>query len=171
MAEAFVARGSPPRQIGLIVFSIAMAALCVWGTGALTPPAPPPSPDRFWIALSWFGAVVFAHCTLLLVYRLFDRRDQIVVDHRGIVWRRRSDEPIPWQAISKIEVRSAAFSSFLCLWLRHPEAFGSQRLAGWLGRLNRTMRYGDIPVTSTGLNRSFDELVQAVAQHWPEIGP
>ena len=152
------------------MLSLGLAALCLWGTEAIAPPAPQSSGDGFWVTFFWLGTFGFACCALILAGRLFDSRDQIVVDHRGILWRRRSDDPIPWQAISGIEVKSTQSIPFLCLWLRDPEAYRASGPAGWSDRLNRLMGFGDVSLTTIGLDRSFDELVDAVSRHQPEIG-
>ncbi len=152
------------------MLSLATTALCLWGTGAITPPAPQPSRDVFWMAFSWLGTFGFAGCALLLTSRLLDRSQQIVIDHRGILWRRQSHEPIPWQAISRVEVKSVQGVPFLCLWLRDPGAHRRTGPAGWSDGLNRALGFGDVSLSATGLDRSFDDLVDALGRYRSDVG-
>jgi hypothetical protein len=153
----------------MFVGGLTVTALCLWGTGIVISPASPPNPRR--LLMLWVGAFFFGVCTFTVGRDLFDVREQVVVDERGILFRKWSETPIPWHEIARIEVTKVKLNRFLSLWLHHPEAYPSSRLVmGWLARLGGRMRHGDMSVTMIGLDRSFADLVEAVEQHWPDIG-
>src|SRR4051812_21506771 len=109
----FVARPSIPRLVLLLAASLVFDALGAWMAG-LTGPAP--RPGREWIG--WASILFFGLGTVAIVLRLFDRDDQIIVDSRGLYWKRRSPDVIPWSEIVDVTEGQVRRQRFLCIFLR-----------------------------------------------------
>lgn len=161
MSDAFVARNSPVRVLLLAALSAGFVAIGLWMIGAFGPE--PDAPQ--WVG--WLSIVFFGPCTLLILARLFEPSEQLRIDREGIRWRQWSNDPIPWSAVRAIEQASVHSQKFLCLHLDHPERYRSKRALGRLGGANRALGFGDIPLSVTGTDRNFRELVDAVARFAP----
>ena len=164
MNDRFVARPSIIRQLGYIVLMAGCGLLFLWAAGGLG--GAPLRPGREW--LGWLCAVLFGGGSLVLIRRLFDRRDQIVIDRRGVLWRGWSDTVIPWSAIAGTEPRPVRLLPFLCLHLHDPAHYPSSR---WFGRMmagwSRRNGFGDVSITTQATDRSFGELLDAVDRFCP----
>jgi len=162
VGDAFVARPSIFRTGLLLLGALGFVALGLFFVGAF---GPVPGPGREWVG--WLSILFFGLCFVAGLPRLFDRRDQIVVDGTGIQWSQWSEATIPWSDIRAIEKREIRRQKFLCLHLEDPGRFPSATLMGRLGGPNRILGFGNIALAATGTNRSFDELVAAIALHAP----
>ena len=146
----------------MLLGALGFVALGLLFVGAF---GPVPRPGREWVG--WLSILFFGLCFVVGLPRLFDRRDQIVVDGSGILWCQWSRTTIPWSAIRAIEKREIRRQKFLCLHLEDPGAFPPATLTGRLGGANRALGFGDIALATTGTDRGFDDLVAAIAHHAP----
>jgi hypothetical protein len=160
--DRFTARPAPGRIFLLLLGSIGFVVLGLWMVGAF---GEMPNPSRAWAG--WLCIPFFGACAVGLGYKLFDRHDQIVVDQRGIYWRRWSPQTIAWDAIAAIEPRRVQRQDFLCLHLVDPSRFPSTTLLGRLAGMNRGMGFGDIAINTVGTDKKLAELEEAVARFAP----
>lgn len=116
-------------------------------------------------AFGWFTILFFGACAVSIAKQLFRTGPVIEIDQKGILWRRWSDEIIPWSAILQTEQRSVYSQKFLCLWLDAPERYPSRSSFGKLSGLNKGMGFGDIALSTQGTDQSFDRLVEVVDAH------
>ncbi len=116
-------------------------------------------------AFGWFTILFFGACAATIAKQLFRTGPVIEIDQKGILWRRWSDEVIPWSAILQAEQRSVYSQKFLCLWLDAPERYPSRSTLGKLSALNKGMGFGDIALSTQGTDQSFEQLVEVVDAH------
>jgi hypothetical protein len=110
-----------------------------------------------WLAGSFCGI-----CALFMAPAVFDRRTQLWIGSSGIYWRRWSKVEIPWAQISSAEIISMRGSRFVVLNLRDPTAYPGHGVAGLLSSIHRKMGFGDITISTGGLDRSADEILAAI---------
>jgi hypothetical protein len=146
----------------LLLAALGFVALGLFFVGAF---GPVPRPGQEWVG--WTSIPFFGLCFVVGLPRLFDRRDQIVIDGSGIQWCQWSEATIPWSAIRAIEKREIRRQKFLCLHLEDPGRFPPSTMTGRLGGANRILGFGDIALATTGTNRGFDDLVAAIVRHAP----
>ncbi|MCR5869886.1 MULTISPECIES: STM3941 family protein [unclassified Sphingomonas] len=117
------------------------------------------------IAFGWGAILLFSGFAVIGIRQLF--RDGLVmeIDARGILWRRWSDQVIPWSAITRAEPRAIRGQQFLCLWLDAPERYPARSTLGWLASLNKGMGFGDIALAVQGTDQSFQRLLEVVGNH------
>lgn len=162
MEERFVARNS------LVTFPLMLAALIGLLLASLSPREIGLAPKPQWEWMRWVAVPLMGFAALALIVRLFDRREQIVVDRNGILWRAWSDDIIPWRAIAGVRVEKhysyagLVYFRHLCLDLHDP-AFPPR--TNWRGRFfgrGSNPGFGDITISTNGLDRDIDELAAAV---------
>jgi len=108
---------------------------------------------------------------LVRLRRLFETGPQIVVDDRGIWWRRWSRDIIPWSAVSAVSavgLRTLNHQSFVCLRLHDAADFPSKRRRRWFAVVNRSMGFGDVALTTLGTDRTTAQLYAAIAG-WTQL--
>lgn len=163
-AAPFVARVSRAKLTGLVVLSVIMSAAAVFAVQNT-------SFDHKPIAhvAGWFGLVFFPLCGLGIARQLFRTGPVMEIGPQGLMWKRWSDETIPWSAFSRAEPVTVVNQQMLSLWLIDPDAWRSTKLLGRLAGANKGMGYGDISLTMQGTDRSFREMVDAVRGHAPQL--
>ena len=163
---AFEARNSPWRIALLLVVALMFVGLGAWMIGVFGG-----APDhRFKTqAIGWVSIIFFGLCGILGAHRLFQAGVEIRIDAKGIYWRRRSTQVIPWSAIDRITIGEVRGQRFACLFLRDPRTFPSEGVAGMLAGANKALGYGDVALGATGTDRSFDELIGAIKQFAPQL--
>lgn len=87
------------------------------------------------------------------------------IDDRGILWRRWSDQVIPWSAIVRAEPHAVYNQKFLSLWLDAPERYPARSTLGKLSRMNKGMGFGDLALSMQGTDQSFDRLLDVVGAY------
>jgi len=103
-----------------------------------------------------------------ILLRKLARRIMLVIDANGIAWSDYGDETIPWSAISDISILSVGVQRFLAVSLLDPSRYPSRwTRRGWGPSLNTRFYKADMFVTSVLLDRSFEDVVDAVDEHWP----
>lgn len=164
MNERLVARVSKSKTIGLVLIAVGFVAIGIWMVAD-------PEPNRrigvaalVW-GLGWLSIVFFGACGLIGARQLFRRTSVLEIDEQGILWRRWSDQIIPWSAVVRAEPSSVYRQNFLCLWLDAPERYPSRSTLGKLSGLNKGMGFGDIALSMQGTDQSFERLVEVVDAH------
>jgi hypothetical protein len=163
VADRFVARYSPPRLSLLLFAAILFVAGGLWIAGVFGPSLKPGWEWFGWLAALFFGFAGFKGAT-----RLSDRSDQMVIDRNGIFWRQWSEMTVPWSAIRFFSRRSVRQQHFVCVHLKNPSMFPRAGAGAWLSVFNRSLGFGDIALTVTGTDRSFDEMVAAIDRYAPD---
>jgi hypothetical protein len=161
---AFEAKLSRIRVALMLAGSIGFVVAGLWLVGAFG--APPSTTLKATLA-GWGGIVFFGLCAIVLARRLFQAGVEIRVDADGIYWRRWSDQTIPWNAIARISTGEIRRQRFVCLFLIDPHAFPSHGIAGKLAGANAAMGFGDIALSATGTDASFDQLMAAIDRFAP----
>jgi len=146
----------------MVFASLGFVALGLFLTGVLDGKPKPPFPWAGWIGIAFFGPAAF-----ILARRLFDREPQLIVDERGIYSKHWSSKAVPWNEIQRIVHASVQRQHFLCVFLTNPDRHPPETFMGQAMRANRALGFGDLAISVTGTNRSFDELCRAVSRHWP----
>ena len=156
----FVARPSRVRQALILLVGIGFVLLGAWLAGLITPAYPP---GREWIG--WASMAFFGPISLLHVRRLFETDDIVRIGPSGIWYRLWSDDTIPWNQITKVGGWQHRHQRSLLLSLVDPDRFPSTTFLGRMASANRALTGGDIPISVLGTDRSFDELMAAVAEY------
>lgn len=163
MVGAFVARVSRWRSGLLVLGSLVFIAAGVFVLGIHDPERPM---LPFW---GWAG-IIFASLTAVAWTRqLFQTEPVLEIDGQGILYRRWSDDRIPWSAIARAEIGLIRRQKFLSLWLRDPDRYQSTRLLGKVAKGNKLMGFGDIALNLTGTDQSFESMLRAVERFAPEL--
>jgi hypothetical protein len=121
-------------------------------------------PDTPFPWSGWLGIAFFGPAALILMNRLRDRRPQIVADERGLYWRQWSEEIIPWREFSGVTVHQVSGQRLLGLTLRNRAAYPATTRLGQLARYNAELGFSDVTLSAQGLDRSFEDLRNAVSQ-------
>lgn len=121
---------------------------------------------RWAIPAAYVGLPFFLLCAGLFGRMLFSGAVQVRVDANGIYWRRWQDMPIPFSEIERAWHYALMGQSTLCLALRQPDRYPSKSaVLRASAKANKRMGAGDVAISMNGLDRSFDELMDAVA-YW-----
>jgi hypothetical protein len=115
---------------------------------------------------SYVGIAFFGLCALAGARQLFRTEPVLEIDQAGILWRRWSDQIIPWSAIAGMSVLHIRRQRSLTLTLFAPENFPGKGLMGLLAGPNRAMSGGDISLNLAGTDRGFDDMLAAIDRIW-----
>ena len=120
-----------------------------------------------WVAMAWgyFGIIFFGACALNATRMMFETAVLLRIDQNGIWWRRWSDDTIPWSEITQVSIWQYQRQKSIIVHLRDPSRFPGKGILGFAGKANRALTGGDIGITMTGSDRSFDEAM-AVIEHY-----
>jgi len=151
------ARTSIARTLGLAALSFGFVLVCAW---LVTQDEVAP------LLAGVVGLIFFGGCTIAILWRLRHVGPAIEISTAGLCWRQFSDRTIPWHEVVHAEVRVVRRQKFLCLWLRTPVQWRGRMMAK-SAALSTQMGFGDMALSVLGTDRSFDELVVAVAHYVP----
>jgi hypothetical protein len=160
--QRFVARVSRVRTIVLIAGPLGFVAICLWILSL-----PPGEISEKALIASYVGIPFFGLCAIVGVRQLFRTTPVLEIDENGILWRRWSDDIIPWSAIRGMSIMEIRRQRSLTLKLVEPERYPGKGLMGLLAGANRAMSGGDISLNMAGTDRRFDELLAAMDQFAP----
>jgi hypothetical protein len=159
-APSFIANSSPGRLLRLLLGSVALEGVGIWlvmqGTGNI---------EHF--AVGILCMLFFGMTTVAIFVRVMATGPEARVDADGIWLRRGIRTTIPWSAIRRLSVGEVKRQRFLCLDLVDPAMFPQGGVQGRLAGANRAMGFGDVAISMTGTDRSFDELMEAVRTFAP----
>jgi len=183
-AAPFVARNSRWRIIGLIAIGLVFVAIGLAMTGMIG--SGPHEDDHVpglvvlladllgttrvtalhilgWLCVGLFGLIVPVG-----IARLRDTGPVMRIDAQGVWWKSWSDRVIPWSQIREPRMRAMGRQRFLTFDLADPQAHASDsRLQRRLSGANRALGFGHVSLIMSGLDRSFDELVEAFERFRP----
>lgn len=167
MTERFVAHVSKVRICGLILGMVVAVAAGFWIIANAEELAHRKGFDSPALSFLIGGSaiLVFGAFTVVGVRQLFRAGPVMEIDSRGILWRRWSDQVIPWSAIVRVEQQAFQSNKLLCLWLDAPERYPGRSTLGKLASLSKLMGSGDVTLNMAGTDQSFDRLVEVVDAH------
>jgi hypothetical protein len=82
----------------------------------------------------------------------------------GVRYRQWSDDTIPWSEITDVTVWRYKRQKVILLHLKHPDRFSARGLVAKFAAINRRLTGGDISISMTATDRSFDEAMAAIQQ-------
>ena len=163
--QDFVALPSRWRLALMALGAAAFVAIGLWMAGMF---GAAPRTDRYSAdatnAIGWICVAFFALCGVAIVRRLFDTRAQVRIGPHGILWVRLSDRTIPWSDITDITEWSHRGQRMIILHLRDPARWPPRGVSALLAGANRALTGGDVAISLTGTDRSFDEAVAAIGR-------
>lgn len=170
MQQQLVARVSKSKTLLLMLVAAGFVVTGVWLIGnadeiaATTQRAflRSPTVSR---AVGWLVVLCFGVGGVVIARQLFRSEPVMEIDSRGILWRRWSDQVVPWSAIVRAEPRAVYNQNFLCLWLDAPERYPARSTLGKLSGMNKAMGFGDLSLSMQGTDQSFDRLLEVVGTH------
>jgi hypothetical protein len=113
-----------------------------------------------WV-VTLFGAAVFPIIAKQITYS----RPAMRIDDKGIYWHHWSAKPIGWSNIRQIREGSVGRQRFVTLTLRDPTLDPSTSLQAKLARINNMMGFGHVSLTELGIDKTHEELLEAVRFH------
>ena len=159
------ARSSPWRMALLLLGAVGFIALGLWLTGLF---GEPPQSRRWSPAMvhviGWAAILFFGACAIVGAGRALDSGPQLTISVLGIQWRPWSEDVIPWAEIRDVSVWQFGAQKAIVLQLDNPARFPSRAVLGKLAGANRAMTGGDISISLTGLDKSFDEAFAAIRE-------
>lgn len=161
---SFVAYHSRWRLALLILLAAGFVLAGLWIGGVFgDPPVSRRYPAIVVRSIGWFSVVFFGLCGLVAVRRFFDPSVQLEIDSRGIRSRSWPDRILPWSEIADVTTWTLKRQKTIVLRLRHPERFPAQGTAVLFSSANRMITGGDVSISLTGTNRSYDDAMSAIA--------
>ncbi len=163
LMQDFIARTSRWRTALLFAGSLVFVAIGVWMTG-LAGPVPVsrragPLVTEFW---GWVIIAFSGFCAFGCGKLWWLNNERLRIGPSGIRWAGWCDQTIPWDEISDISEWSYKGTKSIILQLRDPSRFPRRGLSAISGRANRTLTGGDIGITLSGTDRTFDEAMLAI---------
>ena len=162
-SEDFVAQASRWRLALLFMGCVAFVAIGMWigGVFGAVPESRRYSPEVLFV-VGWFSILFFGLCGAIALARLLRGGEQLRIGMEGVrssVW---SDATIPWWEISDVTIWTFKRQNSIILHLRDPALFPGRGLLARLAGANRKLTGGDIAISLTGTDRSFDEALAAI---------
>lgn len=119
--------------------------------------------------VAWCLAALFLFVLFFEARRLASKGPVLRIDERGILWRRWSEDTIPWSEVASLRLFNIQRVHFVGLVLRNPERFPSATILGRSAKANRAFTGCDLCLEIQGTNRRHGELVAAVESHLPSL--
>lgn len=152
-------------MILLLFGGVGFVALGLWMVGAFVEV---PSSRRFsagyTMGIGWLSILFFGFCAVSIVKRFFDERAQLHIGTKGIVRSPWSDQLIPWSEITDVTTWSHRGQKFIVLHLKNPGRFPARGMLSKLAGVNRKLTGGDISISLTGTDRSYDDAMSAITR-------
>jgi hypothetical protein len=150
----------------VIAGALGFVALGLWMAGLFGDvPESRRWPKQMVQLLGWISVIFFGSCAAVGLRRAFDTDVQLRISRQGIYWKPWSEATIPWHEIHDIRVWEFRKQRSIILSLHHPELYPSKSILGRLAAANRSLTGGDISISMTGLNKSFDEALAAAHEY------
>lgn len=167
-SESFVAYPSRWRRALLSLSALGFVALGLWMVGTFGPvPTSSRRSSTETVIAGWACPAISSLCLVAHIPRLFETGEQLRVDGAGIQFSPWSSTAIPWPQIKKVTLRSYSRSDYIVFHLENRRLFPGKGLAKLLAGLNRMMTGGDICISLSGTDRSYDEAISAIARYKP----
>jgi hypothetical protein len=118
--------------------------------------------------VGWLSFLFFGPTSVLIFTMLFDRRPQIMIDGKGIYYRRWSDDVIAWDDVVRVAFFTISQNAMMGVCLIDETRYPARKSwQSWLGRVNRGFGFDGITIATAGMNKSHEQLMQAVFQFAP----
>lgn len=161
--EDFVAQTSRWRLALLFTGCAAFVGIGMWMGGVFgTAPASRRYSPEVVFALGWCCALFFGLCGAIAFVRLLRGGEQLRIGIEGVrssIW---SDATIPWSEISDVTIWTFQRQNAIVLHLRDPARFPGRGVLARLASANRKLTGGDIAISVTGTDRTFEEALAAI---------
>jgi hypothetical protein len=148
----------------LLLLGLGMSAAAIAGIFLVEPAREPITAAGMWV-----GALFFPLCVVAIARQMFRAGPVMEIGPEGVLWRRWSDERIPWTAFTRAADLSINRQEFVSLWLRDPERYRAHSLLGRLAGANKALGFGDISLGAQGLSCSHAEILEAVRTNAPHL--
>jgi hypothetical protein len=160
------AASSSRWRLGLVTLGAAgFVGLGLWMGGAFGPVHATVRHSQTYIfVLGWISVLFFGWCGLIGIRRFIDNAVQLEIGALGIRWFPWSDQIIPWSEITDVTTWTYKTQKMIVLHLRDVRRFPGNGRHALLSGLNHKLTGGDIVITLTGTNRSYDEAIQTIAR-------
>ena len=159
----FVAYPSRRRIVAWMFGCAVFVGLGAWFAGLVDAL---PAPDRYsaaWTAtVGWACMVLFGLFWALWVLSLFDSRERVRIGPNGVRTAQWSNDTIPWSEIAHVSVWSSYGQDSIILHLRDRSRFPPRGMPALLAGANRGLTGGDVGISLTATNRSFEEAMEAI---------
>lgn len=165
--QEFVAYPSRWRLILMALGAVLFVVAGLWMIGLF---GPPPESRRYsagiLMVIGWISILLFGGIGVAIIKRMFSTQEQVRITTQGIFTRDWSDDMIPWSEIIDVSTWSSNGQSMVVLHLRDPSRFPGRGMLAKLAKANKMLTGGDIHISMTGTDRSFDEAMQAIRHYW-----
>ena len=161
--EDFVAHPSRGRVAAMIFGCAVFVGLGAWVAGLVDGL---PVPDRYsaslMAAIGWASMLFFGLFGILWTRSLFDPRERVRIGPNGVRIAQWSSDTIPWSEIVQVSVWSTSGQDMIILHLRDRSRYPPRGLAYLIAGMNRGLSGGDVWISLTATNRSFEEAMEAI---------
>lgn len=163
--QDFVANSSRGRAVLMLLCSVLFVALGLWMVGTFGEvPVSGETPYAKTLLIGWSCILLFGAMGILWAKRLGEGGEELRIGASGIRWARWSDRTIPWSEISGVTTWSKYGQRSIVLHLYDPSAYPGRGLIGLMAMANRMFAEGDIHLSLTPTDRSFDEAMEAISR-------
>lgn len=166
--DDFVAYPSRKKMLLLMLGGVVFVVLGLWMAGVL---GPPPATGRYSTAfirvMGWVAVAFFGLSLVVSLHRLLNVREVLRIGPAGIRWTHWSDQIIPWREIVDVTLWTHRGQTVIVLHLRDAVRFPGRGLAGLTAPANRLLTGGDISVSLSGIDRTVEETLSAMAEFKP----
>jgi hypothetical protein len=167
MPEPFVARVSVPKVVALLACSTVFVVAGIWlitHAGA-SPYSPPIKAQILGVISIGFGAM-----SALTFGSLLDLDGPLIeIGQEGLLWRHWSEQPIPWDAIARARVRTAAVQSSIIFSLDEPSLHPPRALRRPVVAFARGLGFGGLRFSNQASDRSFEATLDAIRRFAPHL--
>jgi hypothetical protein len=116
----------------------------------------------------WLSIVLGGFGTVVALAQFLGTHQTFRIDDFGITWTQRSDQTIPWSAITDLEVLTISHQSFLAASLTQPDAYPPRRKPLLpITSLNKRIYGGDVHIPISMLDASSKQVLAALDQYRP----
>jgi hypothetical protein len=152
----------------LLMVLICVVGVAVFGFIAMFPETFQP-PSVLTRPAGVFGATIFSLLLFVNLRESARRGAVIIIGPAGLVWRRWSEEQVPWPALRAARFARNRGEDVVRLWLREPVRSRPRSLLERVAPVNRLLGAGDMELSTTGTDRSFQEMAEAVQTFAPHL--
>lgn len=119
--------------------------------------------------VGWASIPLCSLCVVVFLVQLIAPKPRLTIDGYGVTWTARSDQTIPWSAITDVGIiKVSRGAGFLALNLENPSQFPPRRPSRRTAPSLIKRWYGaDVDIPLGLLNTSARTVMAAVDQYWP----
>lgn len=166
MNEApFIARAHHPTIRKTVLIGAFIVAVCLWF--GFAPSRVQYYPPILYQVPGAIGALFSGVVTYGWARVFWYPEPLIAIDADGITWRKWSDRPIPWHAITR--AKAYGEHGFVVLWLDDEARAGGCQPARSFALVSHWLGQGDIALHTQGTARSFEDMLAAARHYAPHL--